>query len=323
MQPTYVIAASAKQSSLPAMTNYRYRAFGLDVVSDIPLPDLQQTSGVISPDVTISAAPVPVTDSAEPIGLHVTPDGAILNIPEAGRYLVSDGNSIIVEPSPAATDRNVRLYLLGSAFGAILHQRGLLPLHANIIDFGGAAVAFMGHSGAGKSTLATWFHDRGHVILGDDVCVVRPDESGKPVAEPGLLRIRLWGDALEASGRTATDYDMSFDDMDKYDVPLSAGAPLKPLRLAAIYNLHSVDPASESSIERLTGVGAIQALVANTYRGSFVAMLDGVGHHLAQCIALARQVPVFDLRRRWSLDALADEVAYIEAHVRTVLDQQR
>lgn len=303
------------------MKTYRYHAFGLELESDRPLPDLRQTASAASPDVTIGNGPIAEATIPEPVGLHIGPHGAILNIPDVGRYLISDGNRIIVEPADGATDRNVRLYLLGSAIGAILHQRALLPLHANVIEFDGAAVAFMGHSGAGKSTLATWFHDRGHAVLGDDVCVVRPGEDGEPVAEPGLLRIRLWGDALQASGRTASDYDMSFDDMDKYDVPLSPGTQMKPLRLAAIYNLHSIDPHHASSIERLSGVGAIQALVANTYRGGFLPMMDGVQSHLAQCIALARQVPVFDLRRRWSLDALADEVAYIEAHVRTILDQ--
>ena len=90
-----------------------------------------------------------------------------------------DGNQIVIDAAPDATDRNVRLFLLGSALGALLHQRGLLPLHANAIDLGGGAVAFSGHSGAGKSTIAAWFHDRGHRILADDVCVVGFDQSGR------------------------------------------------------------------------------------------------------------------------------------------------
>ena len=243
----------------------------------------------------------------------------MLNVPDIARFLIKDGKRIWVDPHPAATSRNVRLYLLGSAFGTILHQRGLLPLHANVIDFGGVAIAFMGHSGAGKSTLASWFHDRGLPILGDDVCVLSRDDRDGPFVEPGLRRIRLWGDALRASGRTPDDYEASFDDMDKYDVPTATDESPMPLPLAAIYTLQSVDRDRSNSIKRLTGVDAIQALVANTYRGAYIPMMGQVKRHLDQCISLSRHVPVFELQRRWGLDVLAEEGAFIEAHVRELL----
>ena len=301
------------------MTKYRYRLFGLGIESDIPIPDLPIISENFPIDVVISGEPIPDAEQHEPAGLHVSRYGAILNIPDVGRYLIKGGNQIRVEPAPAATSRNIRLYLLGSAFGAILHQRHMLPLHANVIDFDGVAVAFMGHSGAGKSTLASWFHDRGYSILGDDVCVLNSDDQSRPIVEAGLPRMRLWGDALQASGRTPSDYEASFDDVDKYDVPTAAASPPKPLRLAAIYDLQSVGCQLPSSITRLTGIDAVQALVANTYRGAFVPMLGEVKTHLDQCISLSRQVPVFELQRRWGLDVLAEEGAFIEAHVRELL----
>lgn len=304
------------------MTFHRYGLFGLQVASDAPLPDLRPSTGAGEPDVVITHGAVPRAQAAEPTGLSVTAGGALLNIPDVGRYLIADGDSILVEPAAAATDRNVRLFLLGSAFGAILHQRGLLPLHANIIDFDGRAVAFMGHSGAGKSTLANWFNDHGRPILGDDVCVVTPDAAGQPIAEPGLPRIRLWQDALAASGRSADDYEASFDDTAKYDVPTTGAAAPQPLPLAAVYVLSAAAPGQAGAIDRLTGIAAVQALVANTYRGAFLPLLGGTGRHLAQCVTLARRVPVFDLRRRWGLDVLGEEAAAIEAHVRAVLAER-
>src|SRR5258708_39789946 len=82
--------------------------------------------------------------------------------------------------------------------GAIFHQRGLLPLHANAIEVGGQAVAFVGPSGAGKSTLAAYFRDRGYRVLCDDVWVVSFGSDGEPLAWPGVPRVKLWGDALAA-----------------------------------------------------------------------------------------------------------------------------
>ena len=78
----------------------------------------------------------------------------------------------------------------------ILHQRSLLPLHANAMVVEGRAIGFMGHPGAGKSTLAAWFHDRGFDVLADDVCVVTPGPDGRPLAHPGIPRLRLWREAL-------------------------------------------------------------------------------------------------------------------------------
>ena len=309
---------SSNQAASPAPGRHRYRLFGLRVASTMPLPDLTETPGDDAPDVTIDMGALPPPTAPEPMGLSITPAGAMLNVPEAGRYLVTDGNRIVVDPRPDVTERTVRLYLLGSAIGAVLHQRGLLPLHANVIAFNGAAVAFMGHSGAGKSTLASRFHDRGLPILGDDVCVVRQDGGGPAMAQPGLPRMRLWADALAASGRVAGDYPASFDDMDKYDVPTAAIASA-PLPLAAIYDLRAAAPGAPGAITPLKGVEAVQALVANTYRGGFLPMLDGVQRHLMQCVALSRQVPVFRLDRRWGLDRLDAEVDRIDGHVRSVI----
>src|SRR5687767_37791 len=118
------------------------------------------------PDVTISIGAVgPVSG---PPGVDLQDDALVLRIPEVASYRI-DATSILVSPAPAVPEQNLRLYLLGSAFGALLHQRGLLPLHANAVEIDGKAVAFMGASGEGKSTLAAWFHDRGFNIIADDV----------------------------------------------------------------------------------------------------------------------------------------------------------
>src|SRR5258708_9269606 len=95
--------------------------------------------------------------------------------------------------------------------GAIFHQRGLLPLHANAIEVGGQAVAFVGPSGAGKSTLAAYFRDRGYRVLCDDVCVVSFGSDGEPLAWPGIPRIKLSGRALAALVRRVCDLERVFD----------------------------------------------------------------------------------------------------------------
>lgn len=257
-------------------------------------------------------------------GYSPTPDGTLLTIPQLGRYLIRDGREIVVDVIAGADERRLRLFLLGSALGALLHQRGLMPLHANAVVIDGAAVAFCGHSGAGKSTMAAWFHDRGAPILADDVCVIGFDEQGRGVANPGIPRLRLWREALEASGRLAEAYERSFQDIDKYDVPTLISAPAEAVRLAAVYLLDRAPPGAERSVvERLSGVAAVDALVSNTYRGGYLRAIGGTGRHLGLCARIARAVPIFRAERVWGFGSFDAEAARLEGHARDVLQGAR
>lgn len=298
------------------MSLFPYSVFGLVIASEIELAELEPagTDAIADSVVRLGAIALP---EARP-GYSAAGDGTLLTVPKVGRYLISDGREILVDPAPGASERNVRLFLLGSAFGALLHQRGLLPLHANAIEIEGRAFAFCGHSGAGKSTVAAWFHDRGHSILADDVCVIGFDESGGALAYPGIPRLRLWREALEASGREAGAFTRSFDDLDKYDVPTRRSSP-RPLPLGAIYLLRKAEEgAAPSEVERLVGVDAVETLVSNTYRGAYLKTIGRTGEHLAACLRIARAVPVFRAERAWGFDRFDAQAVRLEAHARSL-----
>jgi len=299
------------------VTTASYSVFGLTIVSEIPLPELDPGLAGAAPDAAVRLDSIALPEGIA--GYSAAGEATLLTVPKVGRYLISGGSEIVVDPAPEASERNVRLFLLGSAFGALLHQRGLLPLHANAVEIDGRAFAFSGHSGAGKSTMAAWFHDRGHRILADDVCVIGFDAEGCALAHPGIPRLRLWREALEASGRAADGYHRSFDALDKYDVPTERDAPLAPLPLAAVYLLTKAQaeaPAPE--VARLTGVAAVDALVANTYRGGYLRTIGGTGQHLAACVRVARAVPVFRAERFWGFDRFEEEARRLEAHARSL-----
>ena len=300
---------------------HSYTLFGLTLESELALPWLPPAAPGAAADVAIRLATAPLPDG--PPGYAGTPDGTLLTVDKVGRFLIRDGREILVDAADASA-RNVRLFLLGSAFGALLHQRGLMPLHANAIVLDGRAFAFSGHSGAGKSTMAAWFHDSGAPILADDVCVIGFSREGTPLAYPGLPRLRLWRQALERSGRLADDYDRSFDDLDKYDVPIGAEAGAEPVPLAAVYLLAKAEePAGAGSIRRLTGVAAVDALVSNTYRGGYLRQIGGAGPHLAACARIAQVVPVFLAERVWGFDAFDAEAGRLEAHARSLAQGAR
>ncbi len=299
----------------------RYKIFGLSIQSEIALPDLDEVRSEGSPDVAIRLGRVPrLLDGEEPQGLSVSANGAILNMIGVARYWITGGSEVLVEPCSGATERNLRLFLLGSAFGAILHQRGLLPLHANAVEIGGRAIAFMGHSGAGKSTLAAWFHDRGFKILADDVCVVRIQD-GRVLAHAGIPRLRLWKDALERTGRMAEEFEASFDDAEKYNVPTQSRPSEDSIELSHLYLL-SKPQEDVPAIVRLQGIEAVDALVANTYRGRYVPLMGQTQHHLRQCLVLVGKVAVFRAQRVWGMEGFDEQARLLEEHARAFLAQR-
>jgi len=283
---------------------FHYSLFGLNVRSDLSLPELRLLDPMDDVDVWISVA----SDAEE----HA---GTLLAIGDVAHFYVDGGSRIIVVPDPGVPDRNVRLFLLGSAMGILLHQRALLPLHANSVEIDGKAVAFMGASGAGKSTLAAAFHDAGVQVITDDVCVVRFDEGGAPGVSPGLPRLRLWKDALDATGRVAEQFQRSYagdDSYEKYDVPV--GAEGASLELIAAYLLQ---PADEFAIVQLTGIDAVEAVFANTYRGGYIPETGNFQIHWEDCLRLVGRVPIFALNIPRDHARLPEMIGRILTHVRS------
>ena len=295
-----------------------YSVFGLVVRSELPLPELFPHRPETVADVTVCIGEV-AEGAGAPTGLSASNDALILAIPGVARYRIADGRSITIEPETGVPERNVRLYLLGSAFGALLHQRGLLPLHANAVEIGGMAVAFLGESRAGKSTLAAAFHDLGCRIIADDVCVVGFDAEGRPYATPGLPRLRLWAEALELMGRGTAGFEHSYvgdGGLDKFDVPLEPSSAVRSdVPLAALYLLAC---GKEFSVQQLTGVEAADAVFANTYRGSFVSAANGLQNHWSSAVRLVRSVPVFRAERQWSLAALDEQCRMLLDHAKAL-----
>ena len=293
---------------------YDYSLFGLQIRSEVHLPELLATDSSRPPQVMIRIGKAPDAPVDGP-GVYRTQGGLLLVIDDVGRYFVRDGSQITVEPCPDAPEPNVRLFLLGSAMGALLHQRGLLPLHANAVAVAGRAVAFMGPSGEGQSTLAAWFNDRGFRIIADDVCVVGFAGDGPPQVRPGIGRLRLWREALEVTGRDAAAYQRSFVGdaaPDKYDVPLAEPfATDAAIPLAAVYLLERSD---DLRIELLAGVAAAEAVFANTYRGGLVSVTGSNEDHWSACMQLVRTVPIFRAGRRLGLDRLGEQAGELLQH---------
>ena len=81
--------------------------------------------GFFSP-ITIDYGKVPKElASASDYGIAWQADSErhLLSISEVARYLVVNDSDILIDPMPGSTEDDIRPFLLGSVFGAVLHAR--------------------------------------------------------------------------------------------------------------------------------------------------------------------------------------------------------
>lgn len=290
-----------------------YRAFGVDFQSALVLPEMRVCSGQADAPVVIvrGQAGRPTEASEIAVGVAATPSVFWMDVPDVARLRVEDGQRLIVELAGGATESDARAYLLGSALGALLHQRGLLPLHASAVEIDGKAYAFTGHSGAGKSTLALALAQRGHKLLCDDIVAI--DATGSvPVCWPGLVNVKVWGETLAAAGHVADGLEQVLPTLDKYRLPVTGLAEYRGLPLGGIFALAA---GAEALIDPISGADAAALLIANTFRGQLVRPMQRERSHFDQCVAVASRVPVERLERSWNLARIDDCCTLIERHV--------
>lgn len=291
-----------------------YACFDFRFASEIPLGELTPAG---TPDerevVTIRRGSVPALAGG---GLEALGDDARFEVPNVARYLIRGGREIVVEAFAGASERDVRLFLLGSALGVLTYQRGLLPLHANAIVVDDGAYAFSGPSGAGKSTLAAHFATSGLEVLCDDVCGVSFDEEGRPIVWPGLPRLKLWEDAARAFDHDPAALDRVVEGHQKFHVAIGATHAARVVPLRRLYTLARAEPGASGAIVRLTGSDAMVAVMANTYRGGYLATMGLTEWHFGRTAAMLRHVHVYAVTRAWGYDVFADEADRIEEHVR-------
>lgn len=290
-----------------------HRCYGLTLHSDIPLPDLGPILSSEEPaDVTIRMAPVHGPSSTAhrlPLGLWRDTGDIGLTVAGTGSFLVRDGREVLVDAEPDADPANVRLFLLGTAMGALMMQRGNLVLHGNAFRVGDACAVVVGSSGSGKSTLAAEFLRRGHDVLSDDVVPVDP----KGNALPGYPRIKLWDDAVARLGLDPAALDRVTTSVEKFQLPITRSCT-EPLPLRWVYVLERHEGA-DLVVSPVGGAETFSLLHEHTYRNELLAGADVVRDHLTQCARLAASArinrvarPVATMTAEATADAILSDI---------------
>jgi hypothetical protein len=296
-----------------------YRISGLSVGSDIALPGMIGWPGSHgAPDVAIRRAPVPqALEGASHVGpiWQIAGNRFLLCIPNIVRFLLTGGREIAFEPEPGADESDIPIFIVGSAFGILLHQREQVVLHASAVRVNGKAVLFCGASGAGKSTLAAALAQRGYPLITDDVCAVTVNTDGTPTVQSDGRQLKLWAQAIERLDLAERRGARVRNRLDKYYIE-TAESCADPLPLGAVYALREARPPHAPGIERPNVVDAALILRRNAYRPLVVRRLNQKINYFQAAGAIANRAGIFHLTREIRFDRMADVLAMLESHWR-------
>lgn len=300
---------------------HRYRIAGLAISSDLALPGLYgEDADAREPDVAIEAAAIPPTlELAAAAGptWAIRGDRFLLRIPGIARFLLSGGKTIAYEAEPAAAADDIAAFLLGTAFGVLLHQRGLVVLHASAVEVGERAVLFLGASGAGKSTLAAALELRGHRLVADDFCVISLGADGQPLVSADGRLPKLWSqsithlDLAERQGRPVRGRLAKFH-MERMAAPPRA----EPMPTGPVYALREARGPLRAGIQQPNIVDAALLLRQNAYRPRLVAQMQQSAAYLLVAAAIGNHGGVFFLTRPMDFTALPATIEALEHHWR-------
>ncbi len=294
-----------------------YSAYGLTIDSALSLSGLSQVPDA-NPDIVVREGTVPASLSnplSQGVLYQAQPGEFLLQLDDIAHFWVCEGERITFARSPQATDADVQVFLLGSAFGALLHQRGMLPLHGSSVATPEGVVAFVGYSGHGKSTLARAFANRGYPVLSDDVCAIST-ELGAPLASPSVPWMRLWGD-MQRHLDGDRERDRVREGQEKYIVPLGEQFACESMPLRAVVEL-TVGNSDDLWVQHLADMDKSQVLLRHTYRSRFVNGLGLERTHFMQVMQVASQIEVYRLRRPQAPFRLNELVERIESEVMSV-----
>ena len=300
--------------------NYFYSAYGLNIASDIYLPELLSSES--GEDVSIQTGNL--TDFSQNnelknataierpgISVRISPNAVGYHWTNFGSALIRHGREVIVSPKAGIENTDLSPFITGTILAVLLHQRGLMVLHGSAVVINGEAVAFLGDKGAGKSTLAAYLQTRGHRLLTDDLVPLVSNKTNEIRTIPGFPRIRLWADSVESIGKDPQELSLINRFVDKYSYRCFENFSNAPVKLNRLYVLEESD---DTKIEQLKLPEAFIELARHTYLGRYLRELAQTAEHFNQCSKVVSSIPIFKLQRPHDFTVLSKVAAMIETH---------
>jgi hypothetical protein len=293
---------------------HTYTLYGITISVPFPCPVLTAAPAGAVPDVVVVEGPVPRTLAESTVdgpnwqsspGIFLFRGGRT-----SGRFLVEGGTNITLHRNPAVDEKRLSAHLLAAVLAALLRQRGLLVLHANVAITPRGAVAISGGTGAGKSTTQAVLLGWGCRMVTDDITVIGLGQDGQVIALPGIAKMNLCEDTAARLGHDVASLPRNPLRSIKVIVPVVTGDILnEPVPLKTIYLLDS-HAGGELSITPLAGADKFSTLQECIYGPLFPEEHPGLFPLLSAVTAQVEIVRIDRPKGRWSANEIAERILY-------------
>lgn len=298
---------------------HRFQVSGLLVESEIELPQLISAPSQGAPaQVTILFGGVPISlpgSTEHGPTWQIAGDRFLIRIPGVARFLLVAGRTIIIEAEDNTPRCDIAIFVTGTVFGILLHQRHQVVLHASAVRVGDGAVMFCGASGAGKSTIAAALGQRGYPLLNDDVCAIGLDPAGAPIVHSDGRQLKLWAQAIDQLDLLDQRGSAVRSQLQKFYVQ-PHHASEDSLTLNALYVLRETRPPYQDGIERPNALDATLLVRRNAYRPRLVSVLQQSAQYFQSAATIAAKAGVFFLTRPLNFAAMPLVLGRLEQHWR-------
>lgn len=218
-------------------------------------------------------------------------------------YSGATGQVMAVARGPIP-ERQVRATYCRIVLPWLLQALGYEMLHASAVRTPRGVVAFCGDSGAGKSTIATGLSRRGYPVWADDALLLEVGARIGAIALPFVVRLRsepaeFFGLGWRGDGSSC---DLSEIERD-------------PVDLAAVCVLKRRAGSGGGEVTRCRrGPAALTALLAHACTFN-LSDLDRKRRMVAQYLAVAARIPVFEAGVQPGLERLPELLDQLEARI--------
>ncbi len=270
-----------------------YHGFDITLASDLTLP--LPTAPPSAADIAIRLLePIDVDSPPEHWDVHVRETEVEFLWEEAGRFIVRNGDTILIHPKRECSEGILVDSILGECLGTALIQRNVFAMHASAVSYQGNGIVLTGTGGLGKSTLAWVASQLGAIVLADEITGIEFSDAPSIIPGPPLLKVR------DSVLRTICDpetFPKAFPNSEKRILQFPPPVGRTPLRYVLFLR-----PGDTLAIEPMTKRQVTFALLENTfaahlsdaYETRFISR-ETEGALFAQCADLASRITPFSL----------------------------
>jgi hypothetical protein len=296
-----------------------YQAFGLDILSDIPLqlPPFPTTSlhDAVHERVWITHGSVCKDFKLEhwagliEYGFSGDHEKTLLHLPGFVDISIDRDNRVVVEPAHGSEEMVIAQVITSLVLILILKRKQLVTVHGSAVSSEAHAIVLMGDRGSGKSTTAAALAGQGYHMMCDDIVPIGLDRNGttEAIVFPGIPRPKLLHETYQEFFAGSWDMNHLFDGIDKYQVPIETHIGSFPLRLVCI--LREDPRCDELKYRRLQGSEKIARIMQH------VSVLDGIESRqdaFMHALAIFQDIAVHEIVRPKGISTVSQVVSLIE-----------